>query len=222
MLEREHRGRRQHRHLLAVHHGLEGGAHRHLGLAVADVAAEQAVHRHRRFHVALDVGDGGRLIDGQLVGEGAFELLLPVRVGAEGVTRDGPARGVELEQLLGHVAHGLLHLRLGALPGRAAEPVERRPRAAAVLLDQVEPLDRDEELVVAVIAQLEELLDVVADRDLLQPDELADAVVHVHDQIADLQIAQVGQKGGRRRALAQPLRSAPALFLEDVGGRVAR
>ena len=29
----------------AVHHGLEGGAHRHLGLAVADVAAQQAIHR---------------------------------------------------------------------------------------------------------------------------------------------------------------------------------
>ena len=47
-------------------------------------------------------------------------------------------------------------------------------RAAGVFLNEVEPLDRDEELVVAVIAQLEKLLhDVaVADRDLLQADEL--------------------------------------------------
>ena len=35
-------------HLLAVHDGLEGGPHGHLGLAVADVAAEEAVHRARR------------------------------------------------------------------------------------------------------------------------------------------------------------------------------
>ena len=60
VLEREDRGRREDRHLLAVHHGLERGAHRDFGLAVADVAAEQAIHRRRRFHVALDVGDGVR------------------------------------------------------------------------------------------------------------------------------------------------------------------
>ena len=37
--------RHQHRHLLAVHDRLEGRPDGHLGLAVADVAAEQAVHR---------------------------------------------------------------------------------------------------------------------------------------------------------------------------------
>ena len=57
VLEREHGRRREDRDLLAVHHRLERGAHRHFGLAVADVAAEQAVHRRRRLHVALDVGD---------------------------------------------------------------------------------------------------------------------------------------------------------------------
>ena len=92
----------------------------------------------------------------------AFEFLLPMRVGAERVAGHRAARGVELEQLLGHVAHGLLDLLLGLLPGRAAEPIERRLRAAGVFLDEVEPLDRDEQLVVAVIAQLEKLLDDVA------------------------------------------------------------
>ena len=90
-----------------------------------------------------------RLIGRQLVVERVLELLLPVRVGAEGVTLHRLARGVELEQLLGHVAHGLLDAGLGLLPGRAAEPVERRARGAGVALDQVETLDRDEQLVVA-------------------------------------------------------------------------
>ena len=58
MLKRQHGRRREERHLLSVHHRLERGAHRHFGLAVADVAAEQAIHRRRRFHVALDVVDG--------------------------------------------------------------------------------------------------------------------------------------------------------------------
>ena len=62
VLKREHRRRREERDLLAVHHRLERGAHRHLGLAVADVAAQQAIHRRRRFHVALDVGDRRLLV----------------------------------------------------------------------------------------------------------------------------------------------------------------
>ena len=42
VLLRQHGGRHQHRHLLAVLHRLEGGAQRDLGLAVADVAARPA------------------------------------------------------------------------------------------------------------------------------------------------------------------------------------
>jgi hypothetical protein len=48
----EDRGRHEHRHLLAVLHRLERGADRDLGLAVADVAADQPVHRPDRLHVA--------------------------------------------------------------------------------------------------------------------------------------------------------------------------
>ena len=90
VLERQHGRRREKRDLLAVHHRLERGAHRDLGLAVADVAAEQPVHRRRRFHVALDVGDRRLLIRRQLVLEGVLELLLPVRIGAERVARARP------------------------------------------------------------------------------------------------------------------------------------
>ena len=90
--------------------------------------------------------------------ERVLELLLPVRVGGERVARHGLARGVELQQLLRHVAHGLLDPGLGLLPGRAAQAIQRRRDAAGVLLDQIEPLDRDEQLVVAVIAKLEELV----------------------------------------------------------------
>ena len=104
---------------------------------------------------------------------------------------NGFARGIELEQLLGHVAHGLLHPGLGALPRRAAQLVQRRLRRPAEFLDEIEPLDRNEQLVVARIAQLHELLHRVADADLLQPDELPDAMVDVDDQVADLEIAQV-------------------------------
>ena len=95
---------------------------------------------------------------GQLVFERVGELLLPVRVGTERVAGDGFARGVELQQLLGHVAHGLLDARLGLLPGRAAELVERRRGAAGVLLHEIEPFERHEQLVLVRVPQLHELL----------------------------------------------------------------
>ncbi len=46
----------QHRHLFCIGDGFEGGAHGYFGFAVADVAAEQAIHGGGFFEVALDVG----------------------------------------------------------------------------------------------------------------------------------------------------------------------
>ena len=54
----ENGGRSEHRHLLAVAERFEGRAHGHFGLAEADVAAQQAVHRVRALHVLLDLLDG--------------------------------------------------------------------------------------------------------------------------------------------------------------------
>ena len=52
MLKCEDGSGRQHRDLLAVAERFESGAHDDFGLAVADIAAEQAVHGLRAFHVA--------------------------------------------------------------------------------------------------------------------------------------------------------------------------
>ena len=46
------RGRHEHGHLVAGVDRLERRPHRHFGLAVADVAAQQAIHRPRLLHVA--------------------------------------------------------------------------------------------------------------------------------------------------------------------------
>ena len=79
----ENRRRRQHRHLVAAVDRLEGGPHRHLGLAVADVAAEQAVHRPLALQVLLDDRDRLQLVGALLVGEGGLELALQVGVGRQ-------------------------------------------------------------------------------------------------------------------------------------------
>ena len=51
---------------------------------------------------------------------------------------------------------------------------------------------------------------------MLQADERADAVVDVHDVVADLEVAQIGEEDAGRRAAACLLGGA-ALLLEDIG-----
>ena len=69
-----------------------------------------------------------------------------------------------------------------------------------------------------MILELEELLDDVAtgNGDLLESDELANAVVNVDDQVLDLEIAQVRQERRGQRTLAAAA-SLAALLFEDVG-----
>ena len=80
MLAHQQRGRRQQRHLLAGHRGHERGAQGDLGLAEADIAADQPVHRPAAGHVLEHGLDRGELVLGLLVGEAGRELLVdPVR-----------------------------------------------------------------------------------------------------------------------------------------------
>ena len=76
MLARQQRRRHDHRDLLAAHRRDEGGAQRHLGLAEADVAADQPVHRPAGRQVVEHAVDGGQLVVGLLVGEAGAELVV--------------------------------------------------------------------------------------------------------------------------------------------------
>ena len=126
----EDRRRDEHHHLLRAGDGLQRGAHRHLGLAVADVAADQPVHRARRLHVLADRLDRLQLVRRLAVGERALQLLLPVGVGLEGVARAGPALRVEGEQLSRQLAGGPARPRLDGVPALRAERRQLRRVAA--------------------------------------------------------------------------------------------
>ncbi len=138
--------------LLAVLDRLEGGAHRDLGLAVADVAADQAVHGDRLLHVVLDLGDGGELVRGLGVGEGVLQLALPGRVGAEGVSRGRHPGAVELDQVGGDLLDRLLRAGLGLGPVGAAEAVQGGGLAADVLGDLLQLVGGDVEPVAGLAA----------------------------------------------------------------------
>src|SRR4029077_13079443 len=58
MLLRQNRCRRQHRDLLTTLHSEKSGPHGHFSLAIADVAADQAIHRLSALHAGQGLVDG--------------------------------------------------------------------------------------------------------------------------------------------------------------------
>ncbi len=79
-----------------------------------------------------------------LENEGAFKFALPGDVGFEGVAGLRFARGLDLQQFGGDIAHGAFGLFLRLVPARAAERVQRRMRLARadVFADQMRLGDR--------------------------------------------------------------------------------
>ena len=126
----EDRRRHQQHHLLVVLDGLEGGAQRDLGLAVTDVAADQAIHRARRLHVGLDELDRVALVGRLGERERVLELALPVGVHRVGVALAALALRVQVQQLAGQLLGGPACPRLDRVPAGAAELRQRRVGAA--------------------------------------------------------------------------------------------
>ena len=127
--------------------GFESGAHRDLRLAVAHITHDDAVHRHRLFHVGLNGLDGVELVLGLGEGESLLHLPLPRAIRGEGVARRGLALGVELHELPGDFPDGLAGLALGVLPIRTTHLGQGRLLPADVAGQQVELVHGDVELV---------------------------------------------------------------------------
>ena len=213
-------GGHQEGHLAPVHHRLEGRPNGHFRLAVAHVAADQAVHGPRPLHVSLHLADGGQLVRCLHVGEGGLQLSLPGRVAREGVARHHLPRGVEGEEVPGQRLHRLPHPPLRPLPVAAAQP--RQPRlvvgGAHVAAHPVQLVGRDEQLVALGVVQLQVLPLVLLHRHPHQPGEAGDAVVDVHHVVARRELGQerlpVDPAAGRAAAL---LHESEHLRVRDQG-----
>ncbi len=179
----EHGGRHEHGHLPAVHDRLESRPDGHLRLAVADVPADEPVHRLRLLHVLLDLLHRLELVGRLDVGEGGLELLLPDRVRREGEAGHDLPRGVEGKQLPGQLLGGLFGPLLGVVPFLGAEPAQhRRPVPGAdVPADAVDLVGGDVKLVAGGVLKDEvfPLAAAVAERG--NAGENADAVLDVDD-----------------------------------------
>ena len=207
----------QDRRLLAVEGRLEGRPHGHFGLAEAHVPTEQPVHGAAQLHVPVQVPNSVSLIRrlGEL--EGILELPMPVAVGGKAVSRRDPSSGIEIEQLLSHVPDGLPGAGLGSLPAHSSQLVERRAGAvaAAVLLNQIQPLQGHVKAGFVEILQDHELLLHSIAVDLLQTPVAADTVVHVHQVVSRPQLAEVRNKGSAS-GLGRCRMGEELHFVEDV------
>ena len=116
MLLRENGRRHQVYYLLALLHRLKGRAKGNLGLAIAHIPANQAVHDAAALHVALCIFDRRQLVLRLLVREQFFKLLLPYRILAVLVTAQLPPCRIKLHQVPCDFLHGRLDLRLRAVP----------------------------------------------------------------------------------------------------------
>ena len=198
MLADEDRRRGEDRHLFALEDGFEGGADGDLGLAVADIAAEEAVHGAVRLHVGLDLRDRPVLVVGEIVFEGVLELALPRGVGRELESARASSNCRQSEQGRGHLADRLLDPRLAFGPGRSSEPVELRAGLAVsrcVLLDEIRAFDGDQEIVASAVGEDQHLEFAVFHNHPAEPVESPDAVIEVDHRVAGSEVAEIGDKG---------------------------
>ncbi len=207
------------RHLLAGHGGDERGPERHLGLAEADIAADQPVHGLARAQIVQHGVDGAELVLGLLEREAGGELVVEARRQLEPLPPAQLAGGRDLDQLVGQLLDPLLDPGLAVLPADAAQLVELHFLVRiAVARQDVEVLDRHEELVAAGIEQLQAVVGRAAELERDEAVETADAVLGMDDEIAFAERAHildelVGGLGPARLAAGQPL--AQQVLLAD-------
>ena len=209
----EDRRRAEHERLATVQRDGERGADGDLGLAEADVAADEPIHRTPGFEVLLDCLDRLELILRLAVRERALESLEPVVRQIERLARRlAPAR-VEREQLAGELPDRGARPALEVLPRLSAELGQRRRLRVRpdVARDFPDLLVRDVEAVLAAEGEEEVVARDAGDVLRLEAEETADAVILVHDVVADPKVGEGLERAtearvGAGRALAEDLR----------------
>ena len=193
MLLREQRGRHQDRDLFAILYRDERRTHRNFGLAEADVAADQTIHRFRAREVGDDFVDRAPLIRGDVERELIDEaLVVGVRRGHRGAAARLAMR-VDVQQLRGDVVNFLGRAAFCFVPLVGAEPMQRRVRfvGAAVARDQVQCADGNVELRLVRVLDRREFGSRAVDLERSQAQVAADAVIDVDDRRADVQFGEV-------------------------------
>ena len=192
MLLRENRRRHKHGDLLAVQHGAKRRPHGDFGFAVADIAADQPIHRLRRGHVARHVLNRFVLIRRLFVLERRLKFAVQVFVRREHHARQRLPRRIRVEQFPRHFLDGRLDALFHPRPACAAQFVYFRAMlvCAQIFLHQIEPIHRHVELVAAAVFQMQAFHRHGLHGQLFQAEIDADAVIHMHHVIVDVKLAE--------------------------------
>ena len=132
-----------------------------------------------------------------------------------GASRTRRAAG-GLDELARHVADALLHPRLAVLPGGAAQSVERVLLVGAEARQELDVLDGQVELLVAVVDQPQAVMRGGADGEGLETVVAADAVILVDDEVA---FGDLGRFGDELVGAAAAARRPGDALAEKVGLR---
>ena len=206
----QQRGGHQHGDLAPVGRGDKGRAHGHFGLAEADIAADQAIHRFAAAHIGEHRVDGGglirRLFKGKTRGEAPVIDLGAVKRQA----RSRLAAGVHFEQLSGHVAGLFPRFAPRFVPLLGAQAMQRGALgiAACVAADQLQRGHRHIQLRALGVLQGEELGVHAIHGQVDQTPIAADAVFGVHDRRALAQFTEIAKD---RLGIERVARAPPAL-----------
>ena len=215
MLLGQHRRGHENPDLPALHHRLESRAHRDLRLPIADVPADEAVHRPCCLHVLLDRCDGSDLVGRFDVRKRRLQFHLPRRVSGIRVTPKHLSCRVQRQQVPGQRLHCLPHSGLRPLPFAARQSRQvrlaiRRPDVAAYAVELVRG---NEELVLLGVLQLQVFALVPVNGHSHDPRKARDAVVDMDHVRARRQF------GEERLAVDRPPGCRPPLLREpeDLG-----
>src|SRR5579885_85081 len=217
VLEGQNGGWNQDSDLALVEDGLEGGAQGHLGLSIADITTDQAIHRPGALHIDLDLLDSAGLVGSFFIGESVLQFLQPglLRIGWESVAGSCLPGAIELEQVASDLLDALFRTRLGARPLGGAELAQSRDRVAHPdeARHTVELVGWNIEFIGSGGAN-QQVLALHAGRiELDQSLEASDAVLLVDDVIAGIDL---GEEVCRCDDLA-PLHFLAARPAEDLG-----
>ncbi len=210
MLAREQRGRHHDRDLRPGHGRDKRRAHRYLSLAETDIAANQAIHRSSRRHVAQRLENGALLVVGFGIGKARGEFLVEALGRRHGLALAQLALRSDRDQLFGDVLDPLLDPRLARLPRQSAQPVERHLGVlGAVARQHLDVLDRHEQLVVAGIKDAQAIMRRARHFERDKSVVAADAMLGMNDEVARRERGDFGDElvviGAPPRRPGQPV-----------------
>ena len=205
--------------------GLETGAHGYLRLAIADIAADEAVHGLGALHIGFNLFDTAQLVGGLVVGEGSLEGQLPILIGGKGIALGRPTPCVDANEAFGKFLNRFPDLALPVLPGLGSQTIEARGLSLAsdVALDQIGLFDGHEDGFFLGVFDFYIVSLVSEDAHAFYRGETPDAVIDMDDEIAGREFDETVD-AGRTRVLHRlghsftPAENLPFLNHEELEG----